>query len=274
MKPFLKNLILFGLLGVFVEGCCDKCQAQLLGGRRWQQAPYSEAQYTHSQQPNSQQPILDRKVDGSVFYNSGKVADMPVGSSKMYTTIILGSDYLSDSASGERQRAILSWFTLDQRLVKVRTESNFNVYDSTNPHFTERLREYVGDAVPIVMIQDANGSVKFCVNGSPSGHLPNTSGELADMIYESIEPLNRAPTFQGQTSSAVIQDCPPDGCPPVKPQPNLPIFPKIPEVIRPAGDSVLPVAGLIGLVVCVVGGLFFVKHRSGAADVGPNSKLF
>lgn len=289
------RLVTILLLTACLGSCCPKCvSAQAYGGgiaergNTWWQSNGQAYQPTHQptyrqvqypgQYPNQTQLELeqqfrstDKKVDGSIHYNSGRVADVPVGDSKLYCTLIVGTGYRNDP----RQMQIIKWFSTDPRLIKLRNDTHFNVYGTDNPHYRERLMGYVGEAVPIVLIQrpptQPGGGGKVLMNVTAVAiekYNINSSGALADMVYDAIRKENPPPNFAGRTDDAIIEDqsgnydgssdCPPDGCP-VEPNPFLvpqvnPQMPTIPEVIPSGGES--EVVGAAFFVVMILGCVF------------------
>lgn len=285
----MSRLLYFTLLLLAcLIGCCPRCaSAQSYGGRfnesgntysgnTWSQAngwtyvrpSQSPAQGAYESEQGSR--IGDRKVDGSVHYNSGRITDVPVGDAKLYLTVIVGTGYQNDP----RQAKVLDWFQTDPRLNRLMGEMHFNVYGTDNPHFRERIMGYVGEAVPIVMIQRPNGRVIMNVTAVS---MPTSSGALADMVYDAVRKENPPPNFVGRNDSSVTtltdeEDCPPDGCPPNKPpvfpQPNVnPQRPTIPEVLPVNGDDEVVGAVLfaVAALAIIFGVVLFNKRQPPAA---------
>lgn len=280
----MSRLLYFTLLLLAcLIGCCPHCaSAQSYGGRingnrntysgnTWSQSngwtyvrpAQSPAQNAYESEHSSR--IGDRKVDGSVHYNSGRIADVPVGDAKLYLTVIVGTGYQNDP----RQVRILEWFQTDPRLNRLMGTTHFNVYGTDNPHFRDRLMGYVGEAVPIVMIQRPNGKVIMNVTAVS---MPTSSGALADMAYDAVRKENPAPNFVGRNDNTITtitdeEDCPPDGCPPNKPpvfpQPNInPLQPMIPEVIPSGGEGEVMVAVIFAAIaICIVFGVVYVNKQ-------------
>lgn len=191
---------------------------------------------------------LDLKMDGSSRYNEGRVTDLPQGPGKLYCTLVVGDNWQSDP----RQAALINWFDKDPRLARYKSETFFNSYTTGNPHFRDRLRNKVGDAVPMVSLLLPDGEVLLNVTAVS---MPRSSGELADMIDDAVASRFSPPVFaSGRTP--IVRDCPDGNCPPNSPPNVAPVQP-IPEVIPSTNSwSALVLVGLIAFAA--LGGLAMV----------------
>lgn len=209
-------------------------------------------------EPAAGQSRLDRKVDGGgVAYNAARTTQLPSGPAKLYLTLIVADNYAADP----RQRQVANWFQADPRLLHVKSSTHWNWYTHSNPHFRDRLRNKVGDALPIVVLQRADGHVLMNVTAIS---MPHSAGEMADLIDDALAAEFEAPKFAGQTDETpIVEDCGPDGCSPNRlPDVQLPAVNPLPEVI-PQSRAMRSVPAIFAalVVMVVLGGLAWLAIR-------------
>jgi hypothetical protein len=130
---------------------------------------------------------LDRKVDGHNAYNAGRSAEPPTAEAdKLHMTLVTSDNYQAN----QRERNVISWLNYDPRLAKLRAGTRFNWYTASNPHFHDRLRYSLGEALPILAIQKPDGEVLLNVTAIS---MPQTAGELADMADDAVNHRYKAP---------------------------------------------------------------------------------
>jgi hypothetical protein len=204
----------------------------------------------------------NRKVDGSAGYNADLVTDLPQGAGeKLHLTLVTADP------PTQRDIEVAEWFRSDPRLVHFRSQSHWNWYTTSSPHYRERLYPTYGDAVPLVMFQTPTGEILMNARSGPDGRLPRSSGELADMLNVAAQARFAPPDFahvQGAQQPAIIRegDCPDGSCTPPNLGPAQPVPQVVPVPPLERGLQMLVVflviAGVIG------GGLLFVASIVGA----------
>ncbi len=217
------------------------------------------------------QSHLDKKVDGSDHYNADMITDLPQGpEEKLYLSLITAEQ------RSPRDTQVAAWLSTDQRLLHFKGQCHWNWYTSDNPHYREQLRHAVGEATPIVVLQQPDGNVLMKVSAKT---MPRTAGELADMINDAVQVRYAPPDFTDLIppggSPAIIRegDCGPDGCPtpPSQTPPSGPfvddVVPKKPLSDSPFGLLLLIVGGIVGggglvlIVGLAIGGLIVGLSR-------------
>ncbi len=194
---------------------------------------------------------LGKPVSGSYGYNAGMKAELPQGNDRFYLTVSVDGRTLR-----HRSAAVANWFDTDPRLLYLRQATRFNLYETNNPLFVERMLPRVGNNVPLVTLQAANGEV---IANFDASTMPASAGELADLLYQAIN--DRCP-------------CPLPPRPPhvpFGPTPHVnPINPPIGPVGPAIGARLFPYVigavfvgiGLIGLMMATgVGAGFFSAFR-------------
>ncbi len=195
---------------------------------------------------------LERKVDGHVYYNSGRAADFPSGQERMSLTVILGDDWQSDP----RQRTVASWFKGHRRLQQIKQKCWSYDYERSNPMYKERLEGHLGAAFPIVCLQAPDGRLLANITAVS---MPTDPDELADMLDDAAETyVNASSPFAGQCVG-------PNCVPPQQNQPNS----VLPEVLPARRDKQLLIMFMLFIAVGVV--VVVAVKRGERSAVQPNS---
>jgi hypothetical protein len=240
---------------------------------------YQPAQYYYPPQtPVYQTPVyqpqptvnrLDRKVDGHDQYNVGRSAEPPTSEAdKLFMVLITSDAYMQD----ERQRNLVSWFNYNPRLAKLRSTTRFNWYAQSSPHYRDRLRFKLGEALPIVAITKPDGEVLLNVTAIS---MPGTAGELADLCDDAVNARYAPPPVPGRASlysGQPVADCP--NCDPPAPpsQPDDSQVDPLPEVIpakkvdATGAYLVIGIFVLAGFAVLVILACFGVSGRASSAN--------
>jgi hypothetical protein len=199
--------------------------------------------------------IIDKKVDGHAGYNAGRAAEPPSSESEKLWMFLITSDQWQ---TNPREKEVVGYFQ-NQRLSRVWASTRHQWYTQSNPHYKDRLRAYMGDALPIVCVQRPDGEVLLNVTGLS---MPHSANELADLVDDSINARYAPPTAKSLTTPTQIvtetgrADCP--NCPDDRPQPNVnvePVVQPIPEVLPPKAFDPLLLGGvgsLAGLVLAAL----------------------
>ncbi len=214
--------------------------------------------------------------------NDGMVFSLPTGENTLYLTIVT-HDVVEPNT---RDAQVLAWFDQDPRLNKLKKQCNFNHYWHSNGHYAVAqgkggMGRCYGIGYPCVAITKANGEIianaYYLNKDGKRGYLPDTSGALADYLWQKLDAQLKAPDFKSYSSSpgnmvgavAPASDCRPDDpdCNPNQvPGPNTPALPE-----TPPNDSFMPYvkeyapAGIVMAIMAAV--LLFLKNRQAVAPV-------
>lgn len=205
--------------------------------------------------------------------NEGMVFALPTGEQALYLTIVT-HDQVDPNT---RDAQVLAWFDQDPRLNKLKKQCNYNHYWHTNAHYAEPqgkggMGRCFGIGYPCVAITKANGellaSAYYLNADGKRGKLPNSSSDLADLLWRNLDEKLQAESFVSHSSppaNAVTQCRPDQPCYPPNqtPGPNGPVLPEVdtPYAIGPYLKELAPIA-VIGVVVLVL--LVYFKSQQAA----------
>jgi hypothetical protein len=152
------------------------------------------------------------------------VLQLPEDGRKWYTVLIYRDKALTDQAD----RHLAAMVATTPRLQSLTAQTKVLGWDQKDPLYVERYRQFFGDRLPAIIVQNDAGRVLYKVSGS---HVPIDGEALADEIAASI----------GQTSSLRPR--------PVQPNPQQPE--QIPDIRPQNGEGkqdllwvlLLPLAG-------------------------------
>jgi len=159
-----------------------------------------------------------------------RIVELPNDGQTYYISLLLHADW----RQRPRERAIVSWWATEPRLLSVRAQCHYFEMIEGDPRYVKTF-SHVTPILPSVYIQDATGKVHFKVSDQ---NLPANADEMGGLIVELFRnrpwlrplPWNRP------------RPCPSPGpCPlptPVPgPNPIIPIVPPIPDTVRPDGSQ-------------------------------------
>lgn len=245
------------IIALCLFASCNCCDAQVFQGR-------SRYSYRPAFDPN-------RKVDGAIQYNAGRVAEFPQGANKLECWLVLSPDWRHIPL----EKGLVDAVNKDPRMQLIKKNTKWNFYETRNPLFAESdLIKKTGTATPIVVITAPDGRIMADGSGGMfmnAKSAPDSVGEIIDTMMDAIERFNPPPVVQGQTTTTPIiresdmgfstgtlpneaEQCGPDGCPPTPPVIDMPFDGEMTPVLpsRNPDQTLLAAGGALAAAAVAV----------------------
>ena len=108
-----------------------------------------------------------------------RIVELPEDGEGYHVSICLHDDWQKRS----RERRLLAWFETESTLRALKSQVHWHVYTGSNAIYRTRLAHAVGDVLPAVIVQKADGFVAWKRSGE---NLPDSGPELTELIGRSF----------------------------------------------------------------------------------------
>lgn len=160
---------------------------------------------------------------------SSRIVELPEDGQAYYTSLFTSQDWRSVPA----ERQLVAWFESDPRLASLMAQTHSKHYTRADKLYS-RYQRAIGDTLPAILIQNAQGKVLYKASGP---NIPSGPSQLADQITQCF-PRPK-----------------PDDTPVPTPTPPL-TLPPVPDVgvsVTSGGDDSLWIAAIVGAVFLGLG---------------------
>lgn len=173
-----------------------------------------------------------------------RVYDLPEDGGLCWTTVF------TTAQAGPWEQEVMSWFQRDPTLNWLTKNTKFHTLNTSDPNYRERFSTLVPpDAVPAVVVQDANGKLISLVANRPlpqGSVLTTDSMSLASRIAEDLSQRREQGQFNGRpprpcpTPAPTPTPTPTPSPMPFTPQPPMP-QPPVPQPMKNEDPPLWPI---------------------------------
>jgi len=179
---------------------------------------------------------------------SADVVDLPESSDAWYLSVYVDEDW----QSRPEQARLVSWFTTNPQLARLRDQTHDRLYTTDDPMYKARYNKSV-TRVPAVVLQSPDGKVAYKVGSTEP--VPETADEMVGQLQQIFQRWKCPCPHPFRKPEPDDEPPPPE--PPVIPQivPDIaPEEPPVEQTVEPVVEEAIPMGWFIfgGLAVMAV----------------------